>query len=154
MVKLKPLITNIFISLGVGLLAAWVTMGAMQIYDDVNKPALSPPPSVFPVVWSILFLLMGISAYLIYISVSEKKQKALTVYGLQLVVNFIWPILFFNCQCYLLAFLWLIFLCVLILFMIDLFYQIKPIAGWLQIPYLLWVIFAGYLDFMVYSLNR
>ena len=154
MVKLKPLITNIFISLGVGLLAAWVTMGAMQIYDDVNKPALSPPPSVFPVVWSILFLLMGISAYLIYISVSEKKQKALTVYGLQLVVNFIWPILFFNGQCYLLAFLWLIFLCVLILFMIDLFYQIKPIAGWLQIPYLLWVIFAGYLDFMVYSLNR
>lgn len=155
MIKLKSLITSIAISLGVGATSAIITKDSMDIYKNINKPELSPPPIIFPIVWTILFLFMGISAYLIYISKSENnKQSALITYALQLIINFIWPILFFNNQLYLFAFIWLIILWFVVLRMITLFYKISKIAGALQIPYICWLTFAGYLNIMVYLLNR
>ena len=151
--KLKPLIISLAISLGIGGLSSIITRGSSEIYKDLNRPPLSPPSWIFPVVWTILYILMGISSYIIYESNSNIKNKALTVYIVQLAVNFIWPILFFNLEIFLFSFIWLILLLGLVLYMTLLFYQIKPLAAYLQIPYILWLIFAGYLNLMIYILN-
>lgn len=154
MIKLKPLIVGILIPLAIGGLAALLTMGQMDIYQTLTTPPLSPPSILFPIVWGILYVLMGISSYFIYISDSSVKKSALTLYAVQLVVNFIWPILFFNLQNYLFSFIWLVLLWILVLLMIILFYKIKPLAGVLQIPYLVWITFAGYLNLAIYLLNK
>lgn len=149
--KLKPYLISIGIALGVGALSAFLTMGDMDVYENIVRPSLSPPSWLFPVVWSVLFILMGISSAIIY--KKGDSGGALFVYGLQLVVNFLWSIIFFNLQTYLFAFIWLILLWVLIIIMIVKFYKISPLAAYLQIPYLLWVTFAGYLTYMIYYLN-
>lgn len=150
----KSLIISLLISLGVGGLSALLTMGNMDIYKYLDKPPLAPPSIVFPIVWTILFILMGISAYLIYNSNSEYKQKALLIYGIQLLVNFIWPIFFFVLNYRLIALFIIIILLILIIIMIIKFYKINKLAAYLQIPYLLWVSFATYLNLGFYILNR
>ncbi len=154
MIKWKQLIISILISLGIGGLSGFITKDSMETFENLNKPMLSPPSIVFPIVWGILFLLMGISAYLIYVNKSEYRKPALIIYGIQLVINFFWSIIFFNAQQYLFAFIWLIILLIAIIIMIVLFYKVKPAAAFLQIPYILWVSFAGYLNLMIYLLNR
>ena len=155
--KIKPYVISILIALGVGALAAYLTMDSMSIYSQINQPSLSPPGWLFPVVWSVLYILMGISAALIYTNKEaspQDKKSALKIYGFQLIVNFLWTLIFFNLRNWLFAFIWILLLWVLIIIMIVKFYKIKPIAGLLQIPYLLWVTFAAYLNFMIYLLNR
>ena len=153
-VNWKQLLISIGISLGTGALAGFLTQNSMEVYSQLKQPALSPPGWIFPVVWTILYILMGISAYLIYESNSPKKEKALTIYVWQLFFNFLWSIIFFNLQNILLAFIVLIILWILIVAMIKAFKEINPLAAWLQIPYLLWVTFAGYLNLMLYILNQ
>ena len=150
----KPLLVSIGIALGIGALAGFLTQNSMDIYAQLKQPALSPPGWVFPIVWTILYLLMGISAYLIYESKSPLKEKALTIYAWQLFFNFLWSIVFLNLQNILLAFIVLLILWLLIIAMIRSFKAINPLAAWLQIPYLLWVTFAGYLNLMLYILNQ
>lgn len=152
--KIQPYVVSIIIALVVGGLSALVTKDNMNIYDTINKPALSPPMFLFPIVWGILFVLMGISSAIVYIK--SEKGKAfdnLWIYGLQLIVNFFWSIIFFNMRSYLFAFVWLVLLWVLIIAMIVQFRKVSPVAAYLQIPYLLWVTFAGYLTVMIYILN-
>lgn len=151
--KLKPIVLFSGIALAAGALSGLITMAAPDVYKGLEKPPLSPPGAVFPIVWSVLFLLMGISAGLVSASTSPDRRKALTVWAVQLAVNFIWPILFFNMQSYLLAFIWLVVLWVLVVIMISLFRPISPAAAWLQIPYLLWITFAGYLNFFIWLMN-
>ena len=150
----KRLLISIGISLLTGGLAGFLTQNSMAFYNQLTKPPLSPPGWVFPIVWTLLYLLMGVSAYIIYESQSPNKEKALTLYGWQLFFNFLWSIIFFNLQNSLLAFLVLIILWVLIIAMIRAFKEISPLAAYLQIPYLLWVTFAGYLNLMLIILNR
>ena len=155
--KYKPYIISILIALSVGILSALSTKENMEIYEKINRPFLSPPPFVFPVVWSILFVLMGIGSARVYVNRDKDTSSArngLLVYASQLAVNFLWSIIFFNMQKYLFAFIWLILLWFLILKMIKLFSKVDSIAAYLQIPYLLWVTFAGYLNLMIYLLNR
>ncbi len=118
-----------------------------------NKPSFSPPSFLFPVVWTILYILMGISSYIIYSSDNPNKGKAITIYTIQLFFNFFWSIIFFGSSQYLLAFVWLVTLIILIIIMIYQFYAIEPLAAYLQIPYLLWCLFAAYLNLMIYNLN-
>ncbi len=154
--KIKPYVISIAIALAVGGLSALLTKNNMQVYDTINRPALAPPMWLFPVVWSILFILMGISSALVWVNREkdvETASSALRIYGLQLIVNFFWSIIFFNMQAYLFAFIWLLLLLALIIIMIVQFRKISPLAAYLQIPYLLWVTFAGYLTFMIYLLN-
>lgn len=155
-IKLKPLLINLFIPLAVGGLSALFTMDSMKDFERLNQPPLSPPGWLFPVVWTILFILMGISAYLIATSHASDKEKRTTyiVYGAQLFFNFLWSIIFFNRGDYLFAFIWLVALWLLIIANIILFYRISKPAGLLLLPYLLWVTFAGYLNFAIYLLNR
>lgn len=150
---LKRLATYLGISLGVGFLSGILSMMGMDTFKQANTPPLTPPDFLFPIVWTILFILMGISSYIISSSDSLEKSTALAVYGLQLVVNFFWPLLFFGMGAYLFSFIWIILLWLLIIVMIKLFWNISKPAALLQIPYLLWVTFAAYLNFGVYILN-
>lgn len=155
--KIRPYVISVAIALGVGGLSTLLTSGNMDIYSRIEQPPLAPPPILFPIVWTILYVLMGISAAMIYEEKDRKPDEvrnALTVYGISLFFNFFWSIIFFNMQAYLFAFVWLVALWGLILLTIIKYYRIKPIAAYLQIPYLLWVTFAGYLNFAIYILNK
>lgn len=153
--RIKQLIIAIAIPLITGGLSALISGGGMETFEQINKPPLSPPGFLFPIVWTILYILMGISSYLIYTSDSAQAtiNEALKVYGLQLAVNFFWSIFFFNFGWYLFSFIWLLLLWVLIILMIVKFLPISKTAAYLQLPYLLWVTFAGYLTLGVYFLN-
>jgi len=151
---LKKLIISILISLGVGGLSALITSGSIDIYMTLVKPPLAPPSIIFPIVWTILYILMGISSYIIYKSLDIEKDSALKVYLLQLFINFVWPILFFLLKLRLLSLIWIILLVITVMIMIKKFYDIDKNAAYLQIPYLLWILFATYLNFGFYILNR
>lgn len=145
----------IAIPLIIGIAASLLTQDSMEVFTSVNKPPLSPPAWLFPVVWTILYIFMGISSYLIAVTDADKaaKEKAVQLYAYQLIVNFLWPTFFFNFQWYLFSFVWLVFLWILVLFMILKFKEINPIAAYLNIPYLIWLTFAGYLNFAIWMLN-
>ena len=149
----KNLITAVAIPLAVGGLSAWITKDGMKAFETVNQPPLTPPMWLFPVVWSILFVLMGIASYLVVMQKGE-DTKALTLYTVQLIFNFFWSIWFFNLGWYLFAFLWLVALWILILATTVAFYRISKPDAWLMLPYLVWVAFAGYLNLGVWWLNR
>lgn len=140
---------------GVGALAGFLTRDATKAFSEtVNQPPLSPPMFLFPIVWGILYALMGFGAAKISLSPASKdRSTALNVFVFQLAVNFIWSLVFFNLQSYGLAFGVLLFLWVLIVVMIFAFHCVSPLAAWLQIPYLLWVTFAAYLNLGVWLLN-
>jgi len=150
----KNLLICLAIPLGVGGLATLLS-GGMDSYQVINQPPLSPPGWVFPIVWTILYLLMGYASYRILMSEAEPAavKKALTFYGIQLVLNFLWPIIFFGFQWYWVAFIWLLILWVFIYLTMYRFGRIDDTAENLLIPYLLWVTFAGYLNFGVALLN-
>ena len=151
----KLLIICLVIPLAVGGLAALLTGGGMDTFETLNQPPLSPPGWLFPVVWTILYILMGIASYLVLTSGKshESIRRALVLYGIQLVFNFLWPIFFFSLSAYLFAFIWLVALWLLILATTVSFYRLFDIAGYLMIPYLIWVTFAGYLNLGIYLLN-
>ena len=140
----------------VGALSGWLTREGTGLYRmAIERPPLSPPGIVFPIVWTILFALMGIGAARIYSSpASGERTRSLQLFFAQLFFNFFWSIIFFNFQAFGFAFLWIIALWVLIRMMILSFRKIDPISAWLQVPYLLWVTFAAYLNFGVWLLNR
>ena len=150
--NLYDMIISILIPVAVGSISALISRIPGR-YAGMQQPPFSPPAIVFPIVWTALYILMGISAYMISRSEDARKSRALSVYALQLFFNFFWSILFFRFSWYLPAFFWLAAMIVLILIMIFRFFQIKPLAAYLQIPYLFWCLFAAYLNFGVYWLN-
>lgn len=150
----KKLLISLGIPLAVGGLSALLS-GGMTNYGAMNKPPLSPPGWVFPVVWTVLYLLMGYASYLIWTSDAPQSERrgALILYGAQLAANFIWPLIFFRAEMYLAALIWLVVLWILIFLTIRAFSKINERAGDLLIPYILWVTFAAYLNLGVYLLN-
>lgn len=151
--KYKYIILNLSISLGIGALSAIFTMNAMDVYQTVNLPKCSPPGYLFPIVWTFLYILIGLASYLIHRSNSKNKETALIIYYFQLLINFAWPIAFFNYQSFLLALAILITLCILVAILIKLFYQICPLAAFLLLPYMGWILFALYLNFWIFVNN-
>lgn len=153
--KTKQFLICLAVPLLVGGLSALITRTGMDTFETINKPPLSPPGWLFPVVWTVLFILMGIASYLVLTSGKPQGEinRALTVYGVQLIFNFFWSIFFFNFSLYLFSFIWLVLLWLLILTTAVLFYRISKPAGYLMVPYILWVAFAGYLNFQLYLLN-
>ncbi|MHC1723574.1 MAG: TspO/MBR family protein [Aminipila sp.] len=150
------LIIAIAIPLAVGALSSFLTRDTMVKFQQLNKPDFAPPGSVFPIVWTILFILMGIASYRIYLKGTENQEvkMALIFYMIQLVFNFFWSIIFFGFGQIGLAFIWLIMLWILIFITTVIFYKIDKKAGYLMIPYLLWVSFAGFLNYSIWMLNR
>lgn len=153
--KWKVLSVCLLLPLAVGGLSALLTRNGMKAFKTIRKPPLTPPEWVFPAVWTVLFLLMGMASFLVLDSGKSRREirRALGVYGLQLGVNFFWPILFFNLGTYLFSLLWLILLWILILAANLRFSRISLSAGRLLLPYLLWTAFAGYLNAGVWLLN-
>ena len=151
--KILPFIVSVGIALGTGGFSAFLTKESISVYSDINRPPFAPPEWIFPVVWSVLFVLMGISAALVWCSNGKELDSALIFYGFQLVFNFIWPLIFFNFRAFGFAFFWLLALLVLIAVTTIKFYKINKTAGWLMFPYFAWVCFAGYLNYSVWQLN-
>lgn len=142
----------IIIPLAIGTIVGLIMMGAMD-YETLNKPNLAPPGAVFPIVWTILYILMGIS-YGILQSNGLADKEISKAYYIQLVINALWSIIFFNLKWRLFAFIWIILLIISVVNMIIKFYNKNKIAGIIQIPYLFWTIFATYLNLAFYVLNR
>ena len=153
-IKWKTLFFSIALPIFIGILASLISRESMAMFDMIIKPKLSPPGWLFPVVWTILYILMGISSYLVFTSLSyENINSAIKFYGIQLIFNFFWTIWFFNFQLYWFSFFWLLILWGGILITIFKFYKISKPAAYLMLPYLIWVTFAGYLNFSIAILN-
>lgn len=149
----KKLFICIAVPLALGGLSAFITRGSMEKFEALNQPALSPPGIVFPIVWTILYILMGIASYIVLTGCVSGRAAAIRVYAVQLVFNVIWPIIFFSLSMYLFAFIWLVILFLLVAITTVLFYSCNKYAGYLMIPYLIWLVFAGYLNMGIYLLN-
>ena len=121
-------------------------------YGILNKPLLSPPGFIFPIVWSILYILMGVSYYLYRVNGYDNDKLKKVYYG-QLIVNLLWSIIFFGLKWYFISILWTILLDVLVIYLIYLYFKEYKISGYLNIPYLIWILFATYLTIGVYILN-
>lgn len=134
-----------------GAIVGLITSGYMD-YQDIVKPLFSPPGIVFPIVWTILYILMGIS-YFLATKDNEDNKELDQIYLLQLFVNFIWPIIFFALGMYFTAFLWIVLLIILVIVMIKELLKANKISGYLQIPYLIWLLFATYLNLGITLLN-
>lgn len=152
-IKFKKLIMITIITFVVGSFFSLFTMNNMDTFKELEKP-INVPGILFPIVWSILYILMSISCYIISESNDKNKDKALLWYGIQLVVNSLWSLIFFGFGAYLFAFIWIVLLLIAVIIMISKFYNIDKRAAYLNIPYILWIIFAGYLNFGIWLLNR
>lgn len=152
MSKFKIYAKSILIPVIVGAVVGFIISGFID-YDTLQKPFLAPPSILFPIIWSILYVLMGIS-YGILDSNSLVDSQINSIYYLQLLVNALWPIFFFVLKWRLFAFIWILLLLALVVVMIIRFYRKNKVAGLLQLPYLLWTTFATYLNLGVYLLNR
>lgn len=145
----------IAIPLAVGGVTAWLTRGSMELFAALEQPPLSPPAWLFPVVWTALYILMGLASKRVLSSAAPREdvRTALWLYGIQLAVNFVWPLLFFNLQWFLIAFFWLMLLWGLVIVTTVKFHRIDPAAGYLLLPYALWTTFAAYLNLGIFVLN-
>ena len=154
--KIRPYIIGVIMVEAVGLLSGILSRGGTEVFQmTVKQPPLSPPGWVFPVVWTILYALMGISAAAIWQKPSSKERsRGLNLFVIQLILNFFWSLIFFNAQAYGLAFLWVLVLWGLVLAMILEFWKLDRRAALLQVPYLIWLTFAAYLALGVWVLNR
>lgn len=143
---MKKLILILLITFGIALIPSMIVGNNV---DGLTKPALYPPNILFPIVWSILYVLMSISFYIVY----REDKSTSKIYFLQLIVNALWPVIFFGLEFRLLGFLWIILLIVLVIMMFIKFYKINKTAAYLLVPYLIWLFFAGYLNLAFYLLN-
>lgn len=150
--KIKVFIKAIIIPVIVGGVVGLIISKSID-YNTLQKPPLSPPSILFPIVWTLLYVLMGISYGILEINKLVDK-KINVIYYLQLAVNALWSIIFFTLKWRLFAFIWIILLDILVIIMIKRFYDKNKTAGLLQIPYIIWTLFATYLNFGVYLLNR
>ena len=144
---MKKLLFYIFITLFIGGIPS-IVVATNNTYNTLTKPPLSPPGVLFPIVWTILFILMGISVYLV-----KEDKEAVRYYFIQLIVNALWTPIFFGLKAYLLSFIWLIILIVLVVIMLDKFKEINKTSVYLNIPYLIWLLFALYLNAGIFLLN-
>ena len=153
--KIRPYVGFSALALLVGGLSSVITQGQMEAFSALRQPPLSPPGWVFPVAWTILYLLMGVGMAIVWRkSDGERRRRAVTLWGVQLAANFLWPLLFFLWQLRLLSLIWLVVLLILVANMTSEFEKTSITAARLQIPYLLWLLFAAYLNLGVWILNR
>lgn len=150
--KIKIYIKDILVPVIIGGVVGLIISGSID-YNSLEKPPLAPPSIVFPIVWTIIYIIMGIS-YGMLKNENLVDSKTKWIYYIQLLINALWSIIFFTLKARLFAFIWIILLDILVITMIIDFYKKKKVAGILQIPYLLWSLFATYLNLGIYLLNR
>lgn len=148
-IQWKALAASLALSLGTGILSSILTPNSKEEYAQLYRPPLAPPGWVFPVVWTVLFILMGFATYFVYVSENELRDGALKLYLAQLVFNLGWSVIFFRWNAYLVAFLWLVILWFMVFLMVKRFGEIDDLSGKLIMPYLIWLTFAGYLNLSI-----
>lgn len=154
-IEWKQLIACIAIALGAGFISTLLAPGIAQSYATLYQPPLAPPGWVFPVVWTVLYVLMGVASYLIVQNpTGEARGSALCYYVVQLVVNLLWPVIFFRFEAYATAFFWLVLLWYLVFVTYQKFSELNRVAGLLLLPYLAWLTFAGYLNLAIAIAER
>lgn len=155
-VKIIPLIVNILIPLLGGFIVSYINRNSMDTYKSLKKFFLTPPDIVFVIVWTILYILMGIAAYRIYIKNKSYKDDngAYFFYLVQLILNFMWSFIFFTFRLYGISFLWIILLFIFVIITFIKFIKVDKIAGFLLIPYILWIIYAGVLNYFIWFFNE
>ena len=157
--KLKPYIISLLFTFAIALLSNYLVGDPSLLYNDLAKPKLAPPDYIFGIVWPILYVLMAVAAGVVYNSkcysdrCESDKKSAILLYKVQLIFNGIWPILFFKFELFTFSFVWIVFLWLLILKMMYDFYKINKIAGYMILPYFLWVTFATYFNLMIAIFN-
>ncbi len=151
--QVRSVIAFVLLSLAAGAVAGLITKDSTDIYETLIKPPFAPPAVVFPVVWTILYILMGVGAGIVWQSPSPRRETGICLFALQLAVNFVWPIIFFTEGWYFSAFLWLLMLLGLVIYMTCNFYKAKPAAAYLQAPYIVWLVFAGVLNLWIALVN-
>ncbi len=158
--KIKPYIPTYIVAIAIpliiGILSAFITKDNMQIYSELNTPPLAPPAWLFPIVWTLLYVLMGVSCAMVFLDREKDFDSArcgLRYYALSLVLNFGWSIIFFNARAFLASFIWLLALLYTIIKTILCYHKVNRVAAYLQIPYALWVAFAGYLNAAIWLFN-
>ena len=149
----KTLVLLQLLTLGPGGVIGWLTSRDTAFYQSLNKPGFAPPGWLFPVVWSLLYAAMALAMWLVLRSNAGNKRMLLSIYFVQLAVNLLWPVIFFLQQALGLAFVWLVLLAGLVLLMLIRFFRHSKTAGWLIVPYLLWIVFAGVLNFILAQMN-
>ena len=155
--KIPKLIFSLVLPLLVGGVSGYLVRNQMNgdWFNSLAKPSFNPPSYLFGPVWTTLYILMGVSVFLIWKTPkTELRQKALIIFGVQLFFNFWWSILFFSFHTILLSVIDILLMWFLIIYMIILFKKIKSVAAYLQIPYLLWVTFATVLNISIWYLNK
>ena len=152
LIKWKNLIISIIIPVALGFLGS-VIGNVMNGFDGIYKPSFTPPAILFPIVWTILYILMGISSYIIFESDSKDKNNALKVYGIQLLLNSLWTFFFFYLKWFLFSFILVLIILLMVIIMIIKFYKINKLSAILQIPYVIWLVFAAILSYNVFLLN-
>lgn len=150
----KEFVISLLIPSLVGLISGLLSMSGIKAFDLLNKPPLTPPGFIFAIVWPILYILMGISSYLVYEENAYQSSCCLKIYAINLFVNFLWSPLFFGLGLRLFSLIWIILLDIVVIYMILCFYKVNKKAAYYQIPYLVWIIFATYLNLFFYLLNR
>ncbi len=155
-IRIGLLIVLILIPVLTGAFSAFLTSADMNIYETMDRPPLAPPEWLFPIAWTILYVLMGLASYFVYTSSAdrEQKRKALMFYTVQLMMNFFWSTLFFTYRLYLIALIWLLVMWVLILISAIRFYRIRPVAGIMMCALFLWTTFAAYLNLACFLMAR
>lgn len=159
-INVIKLIIAMTIPLAIGMLSSFITKDAMMSFNAMKKPPLAPPGILFPIAWTILYILMGISSYIIYVYDAKNvtlslnlKNKCLSLYAIQLIFNFFWSIIFFKFKLYIFAFAWLVILWILVFKLMKESKKISKVASYLLIPYLAWMAFAAYLNIGIIILN-
>lgn len=150
----KEFIISLVIPSVIGLISGLLSLKGFKEFGMLNKPSFAPPGFLFGIVWPILYILMGISSYLIYNSNDYRSSCCLKIYLLNLFINFLWSPIFFGLGLRLFAFIWILLLDIVVIYMIICFYKVNKKAAYLQIPYLIWILFATYLNLSIYLLNR
>lgn len=148
-----PYVIFIFLSLLTGGLATVVSMDGMRAFQYLPQSPLTPPPVVFSIVWSILYILMGVSAALVYVAPPRGLKDQHLFYAGTLLLNFLWPVLFFALGLRLAALITLLVMLALAIGTVIRYRPISPVAAWIQVPYALWLCFAFYLNLTAYQLN-
>lgn len=148
-----PYAVFVSVSLAVGGLSSIITQNGMPYYDLAIKPSFTPPSALFAVVWTILYILMGLGMARVWRSFDDRRRFALIPFAAQLAANFLWTVWFFGLHCYGLAFWWLLIVGALVVWMAVVFFRINAFAGWIQLPYILWCAFAAILNHAIWSLN-
>ena len=153
--NIKKIASSVALPLLVGFLSTWLSGNQAEFYTSLNLPPLSPPPWIFAVVWPVLYVLMGISAYLVSTTEADAalKKRAFVFYALQLIFNFFWSIWFFRFELIGFSFIWILALFALVILTALSFYDINRAAGWLFLPYIAWLAFASYLNYMAWIMN-